>query len=267
MNTELRTTASVPSLPPASKTRSADLTGMVFGDLTVLERAPAKGKNKGIRWRCRCSCGEEYETLGTLLNNGRRTNCGGKNHPKNYAAADITGQKFGLLTALAPTEQRDAKGFVIWRCCCDCGAEPLISYNELCYTNVQSCGCSKKRHSENLRQYLTHVDGTSVDMLKSKKVPKDNTTGCRGVYLIRGRYVAKIVFQKKAYYLGAFDQFEKAAEARKEAEELLFDGSAEFYRRWKEKADADASWAEANPIRIHVTNDSRGLHVCYEPAI
>ena len=41
------------------------------------------------------------------------------------------------------------------------------------------------------------VDGTSIDAIRSKKVPKDNTTGYKGVYLIRGKYVAKIVFQKK----------------------------------------------------------------------
>lgn len=34
-------------------------------------------------------------------------------------------------------------------------------------------------------------------MLKSKKIPTDNTTGYKGVYLIRGKYVAKIVFQNE----------------------------------------------------------------------
>ena len=48
--------------------------------------------------------------------------------------------------------------------------------------------------------------GTSVAILKSKKVPTDNISGYKGVYFIRGKYVAKIVFQKKAYYLGAYDK-------------------------------------------------------------
>ena len=47
-----------------------------------------------------------------------------------------------------------------------------------------------------------------MDALKSKKVPTDNTTGYKGVYLIRGKYVAKIVFQKKQYFLGTYENIE-----------------------------------------------------------
>ena len=93
-------------------------------------------------------------------------------------------------------------------------------------------------------------------MLKSKKVPSDNTTGYKGVYLIRGKYVAKIVFQKKAYYLGAYDRIEEAAQARKEAEAVLFDGVADHYRNWKLRADDDPVWAEENPIQVTVTQDN-----------
>lgn len=74
-----------------------------------------------------------------------------------------------------------------------------------------------------------------MDVLKSKKVPTDNTTGYKGVYLIRGKYVAKIVFQKKQYFLGTYENIEDAAEARREAEEVLFDGSAKHYRKQKDK--------------------------------
>ena len=56
-------------------------------------------------------------------------------------------------------------------------------------------------------------------MLKSDKLPKNNTTGVRGVYRIWGKYVAKIVFQKKQYHLGSYDSLEEAALARREAEE------------------------------------------------
>lgn len=74
-----------------------------------------------------------------------------------------------------------------------------------------------------------------MDALKSKKVPTDNTTGYKGVYLIRGKYVAKIVFQKKQYFLGTYENIEDAAEARREAEVVLFDGSAKHYRKQKDK--------------------------------
>ena len=38
-------------------------------------------------------------------------------------AKDLTGQRFGRLTALYPTNRRDYKGSVIWHCRCDCGNE------------------------------------------------------------------------------------------------------------------------------------------------
>lgn len=178
---------------------------------------------------------------------------------------DISGQKFGRLTALEATPQRDAKGYVIWRCRCDCGEEAMISYNELRYTNVQSCGCSKKEHDRKLRSFLTHVDGTSIDMLKSKKIPTDNTTGYKGVYFIRGKYVAKIVFRKKQYLLGTYDRIEDAAEARRKAEETLFDGVAEHYRKWKNYADKNPEWAEQNPVQIKVEQLNGRLQVSLQP--
>lgn len=236
---------------------SPDLTGKQFGELTVIRKIDdGRGKNGAVKWLCKCSCGAEYEVLGTLLVTGRRTRCSSNVHEKKYAYADITGRKFGRLTALYPAKRYDKGGSVIWMCRCDCGNEVEVSYNSLMYTNLKSCGCQKKEHDQKLQTFLTHVAGTSIDLLKSKKVPTDNTTGYKGVYLIRGKYVAKIVFQKKAYYLGVFDRIEDAAEARKEAEAVLFDGVAEHYKMWKERADMDPEWAEKNPVQVIVTQDA-----------
>ena len=90
-------------------------------------------------------------------------------------------------------------------------------------------------------------------MIRSKKIPANNTSGTKGVYFIKGKWVAKIVFQKKQYYLGKFDTADDAARVRKEAEEKLFDGFAAFYAQWKEKADMDPEWAANNPIEIRVS--------------
>lgn len=243
-----------------------DLTGQKFGDLTVIRRIE-NSRSGASRWLCGCVCGADYEVLGTLLTNGKRTRCTSRAHGKNYAFADITGQRFGRLTALYPSRRYDKSGSVIWRCRCDCGTETDISYNSLMYTKLKSCGCQKKEHDQKLRTYLTHVDGTSVDMLKSKKIPADNTTGHKGVYLVRGRYMAKIVFQKKQYYLGTYDRIEDAVTARKAAEEVLFDSVAEHYRCWKRKAELDPEWAEANPIRIHVTQEGKELRADLLPRL
>jgi len=251
--------------------RAHDLSGQVFGDLTVLEKVEKRSPGGAIQWRCQCSCGAEYVVAGTLLTTGRRTHCPDKSAHRaqlRYKTSDITGQKFGRLTALSPSDKRSGKKSVLWHCRCDCGREVDVAYNELLYTTVKSCGCQKKENDQNLKNRLTHVAGTSLDMIKSQKLPTDNTTGYRGVYFIHGKYTAKIVFQKKQYYLGTFSTADEAAEARKAAEILLFDGTADYYHRWQKRAEEDPEWAGANPVSIHVGRDSAGeLKVTYDPLI
>lgn len=52
---------------------------------------------------------------------------------------DLTGQKFGKLTALERV-QNSAKGDVMWRCRCECGAEVIASRANLRNGHKVSCG-------------------------------------------------------------------------------------------------------------------------------
>ena len=117
-----------------------------------------------------------------------------------------------------------------------------------------------------LKEHLPHVDGTSICHLRSKKTPSNNTTGVKGVYLIRGKYVAKIVFQKKQYRLGSFERLEEAAEARRAADEMINDRVVAFYSLWKAKAEADGEWAERNPISINILRRDGELLIDLLPA-
>lgn len=248
----------------ALEANSPDLTGRQFGELSVIRKVE-NTKHGSTQWLCKCSCGADYVVQGSLLITGKRSRCPSKAHQKNYAYVDITGQHFGRLVALYPSRRYDKCGSVIWHCKCGCGKELDLSYKTLVYSNQKSCGCQKKEHDQKLQTFLTHVAGTSVDALKSKKIPTDNTTGYKGVYLIRGKYVAKIVFQKKQYFLGTYENIEDAAQARKEAEKVLFDGVAEHYRKWKEYADAYSGWAEMNPLMVTVKQTNRKLSVIMLP--
>lgn len=100
---------------------------------------------------------------------------------------------------------------------------------------------------------MTHIDGTSIEALKSSKIPSNNTTGVRGVYCVKGRYKAKIVFQKKQFSLGTYDTLAEAATARKKAEKMLKSDVIAFYERWTAKAAANPAWAKENPIHFQVT--------------
>ncbi|MBQ7371842.1 MAG: hypothetical protein IJW67_08175, partial [Blautia sp.] len=73
-------------------------------------------------------------------------------------------------------------------------------------------------------------------------------------------------FQKKAYYLGTYQTAEEAAQARKEAEKILFVQTVEYYEKWKEIAEANPDWAAENPISLIVTKDSHNeLNIQYSP--
>jgi len=249
----------------ARKSASLQLEGQTFGELKVLAEDRSQ-KRRGTWWICQCSCGNICTVQGTLMVNGRKTHCGCKSQPKKYRTVDISGRKYGMPQTLFLTEKRNKRGQQLWHCRCDCGQELDVSYNDLVYTNLQSCGCQKLEHNAQLSQLLTHVDGTSLDGIRSRKLPANNTTGVKGVYFTRGKYAAKIVFQKKQYHLGFFDTLEEAAEARQTAANTLFDGTVEHYEWWKKRADEDPVWAADNPFRVHVEKSKVGeLEITFSP--
>lgn len=243
----------------ATEKNAKKLDGMVFGQLTVLHKAEDQKEYGGVWWTCRCKCGELYDVPATLLVTGRRTKCTSGKHETTFYHADIKGRRFGQLEALYPTKKRAKKaGYVIWHCRCDCGNELDISYNNLMYGNQKSCGCKKVQHEKDLHNYLVHVADTSIDMIRSRKIPTNNKTGCRGVYLSRGKYVAKLTFQKKAYYLGSFKTLDEAIQARKEAEESVYKATVEAYNEWEEKARTDTIWAKEHPFYVIVKREANG---------
>lgn len=242
----------------AEKANTYDLTGRIFGRLVILRRAEEQRRAQGVRWVCRCECGKICAVTASRLMTGRRTHCGCE---KNAYMCDIAGQRFGRITALYATKARDAKGSVIWHCRCDCGENVELSYNVLRYSEIRSCGCQKRRHNRALSGFLTHVSGTTLDILKSTKIPKNNTTGVKGVYLIKGKYVAKIVFQKKQYYLGGYATLEEAAQARREAEIAINETAVAYYERWKARAQKEPEWAKKYPVSLIIDRDARGKPV------
>jgi hypothetical protein len=55
-------------------------------------------------------------------------------------ALDLTGQKFGLLTAIERVE-RTASGKTRWRCRCDCGQDVIVQRDNLRSGHTRACGC------------------------------------------------------------------------------------------------------------------------------
>ena len=57
-------------------------------------------------------------------------------------ALNLTGQKFGLLTALKKAPSRGHKTY--WLCQCDCGTQKEIQTSHLISGAISSCGCNKQ---------------------------------------------------------------------------------------------------------------------------
>jgi len=58
----------------------------------------------------------------------------------HHNAKDLTGLKFGKLTAIKPNGER-IRGRVVWECHCDCGNFVSVPSKRLLNGNTQSCGC------------------------------------------------------------------------------------------------------------------------------
>ena len=84
-----------------------DLTGQRFGKLVAVRRI--RSQNGRTRWECRCDCGNMHIVTAHALKAGKCTSCGCSRYEKGRGGTDISGQKFGRLTALYHTDKRSKK--------------------------------------------------------------------------------------------------------------------------------------------------------------
>lgn len=104
--------------------RPIDLTGKRYFRLTVIENA-GKRKNGEAMWLCKCDCGNEIVTRGSLLRGGRTRSCGclknelssercrpGENHPGWKGGRRIDSR--GYVLVMKPDHPRaDPSGYVL----------------------------------------------------------------------------------------------------------------------------------------------------------
>lgn len=116
-----------------------DLTGQRYGHLTVIERAPNRGHV--TCWVCRCDCGNIKVVRAPDLRSGKTVSCQCMKGRSN--ALDISGQRFGFLTAVERDASRGSKGGYYWICKCDCGNTTSVQIGSLRSGNTTSCGCRR----------------------------------------------------------------------------------------------------------------------------
>lgn len=110
---------------------------------------------------------------------------------------DLTGRKFGRLTAIELLPERSDTGARRWRCQCDCGAEKIATTSALNSGFIQSCGCMKRDAGKRIREIrTTHGDAKHgkwqrlyhvwLSMKQRCQNPKDaafHNYGGRGIHL------------------------------------------------------------------------------------
>lgn len=218
----------------------------------------SKGKGQDGRGKKQGS----YGTAGKTAGKAGERNTGRKPQKRQGKEPDgLNGPEVRASGGPFPTKERDRKGSVYWQCICDCGKEAKVTENGLVHGNNRSCGCLKRENQKRVVDQLHMVDGTCLEWLEKRKSRSDNTSGFRGIYCLKnGRYRVGIGFKRERYYLGTYDSMEEAVKVRLEAEKNIHGEFVKQYRRWKERADADAAWGKAHPLTFRVQKGAGGTY-------
>ena len=150
--------------------KAIDIIGQRFGQWNVLERAPARA-NRHAYWICQCDCGKISEIAGMALRNGSSSGCGCQkgNKISQKNRLDLTGQRFGKLTALFQNTKIHPKnnGGAFWHCKCDCGNETDVQVSYLQDGEIQSCGCINYSIGE--KNIADILEQNSISFIKEYK--------------------------------------------------------------------------------------------------
>ena len=123
--------------------KKIDLTGQVFGKLTVLKEG--ERKNGKLYWTCQCECGNIKDIYGYSLRKGDTISCGQCKKEKPLNPEDnLVGKIFNYLTVIKYEGSKpDGQGKFrrYWTCQCECGNTISVSTTDLKDGHIKSCGC------------------------------------------------------------------------------------------------------------------------------
>lgn len=134
--------------------------GQTYGLWTVLKQAESDKLGRKY-FICRCACGKERRVSADNLRSGKSTSCGHTRADKKRD--DLTGRKYGRLTALRSVGRRGNN--LIWLCRCECGNECEVAANNLKNGHTTSCGC---RQSEILNDVDARMSAKATSPLTGK---------------------------------------------------------------------------------------------------
>lgn len=108
----------------------------------------------------------------------------------NRTFKDLSGKKFGRLTAIEKVGDAIKRNGVLWRCKCDCGNEKIVPSGYLKSGNTASCGCLfiesryRKRDGVKNKIYGERICGIHEAMIQrcyNKNCAQYDNYGGRGI--------------------------------------------------------------------------------------
>lgn len=202
----------IPYTPTKIAHNFIDLSGTDTTAYHIICRvAPPEGKT-GVYWGCQCKiCGEYCIKQGSNVKRDQSCGCARKKNIGNAMRKDLTGQKFGLLTAIEYSGKSNASGNAIWRCKCDCGNIVEVDSNNLTTLHTISCGCVKREKS---------VGAMNIEnLLKENKIQYQTEVGFKDL-------IGKSESHLLRYDFGIYNQDQKLIRL------IEFDGIQHFMETW-----------------------------------
>lgn len=163
--------------------KTKDLTGKVFGRLTVVSLSHIDTNQRLSMWLCQCECGNTRVVRGTSLTSKHTISCGCLKIETSRETKNFTGKKFGRLTVLREVKRKGKKHYLA--CKCDCGKIKVVDKDSLTQGTTKSCGCLFKEA----------MTGSNNPSWKGGITPENRKARTSGEY---GQW-RKSVFQRDNY--------------------------------------------------------------------
>lgn len=142
------------------KYKGKDYTNFTQNYLTFLfpvKRLDIEDK-KHSYWLAKCKCDNIIIIRTDRIKSKKPQSCGclAINNIKKSLTKNLTGQKFGKLTAIKQVD--NGKKGVHWLCKCECGKEIITLRSSLVSGGTKSCGCISSFKEEEITDILTELN-------------------------------------------------------------------------------------------------------------
>lgn len=194
-----------------------DLTGRVFGELTVVCQGPdLQYGNQRPRAGWKCSCGREVVRLKDALTKSLHPTCGKCEYKRtiNHKPSIVPRMVFGELTAIERVADHITPSGLIrqqWKCKCSCGNEIIVQQQKLKKWEKTHCGCKRPTY-------------TGIQTNKRKNTYDLSSAYGIGYTAKGNRWIATIKHNGKEYSKRfPPDKLDDAIKWRTDMEDKLFD--------------------------------------------